>query len=666
MKRSVGQVNNVKNKENKSKKHKRILEISNDEKLFTIYNINFFKNDLYTCFYKLNEKIMDFEIMEIKKFIKSNEVFICTMEQSNKIKLNQQIKTKFFNYKLILIPFITNAHYYLYVVYNFLDEKNGFITKVDSIENKSNQNEIRLILNYLNDQKKIDTSVQSKINLSVKKFKSTKQSNGIDCGIFVLINLKRIAMQYNHKKLKIAHKISRGKKRAIVNKKRIEIYSKLTDFIKLKTGNESNFKKETKLENEKIGKIKFIELNDLRKVLLSIPPPPPDFLVNGLRTNIYIQTRIEDLNKIQIKIMKNIDLLIDNSRQLGVQEKSLVNNLIEMTKIPPPPLPLICKPTNYAKKLIRNVKNIGIGSGNSTNITKKRLAKQSVFNQLMEMKVNFIDYAGVDLDLFDKIYETLAADLNSHKIDFYKNSSTTRSNPRRKCLENKDRLLLYLMVMKQNLSMSGIKLLFKVSPSFISKEVRFINSLILTNLKKQIDFTPGYFDNPHPITGCNGSVDGSVISTTKYHPLQKSFYGNKGHGINSQLIVDRSGEICDFGCGFFGKTNDKYMFHLLDSNRVYQGKLFADDGYIDKNNNKLVTSKDVDNELKSTIKFERCIVENVFGFIKSFKILSATFRYKIELLPSIATAIVLITNMKLKKNPIRDWDSIHDRDNNNK
>jgi hypothetical protein len=221
-----------------------------------------------------------------------------------------------------------------------------------------------------------------------------------------------------------------------------------------------------------------------------------------------------------------------------------------------------------------------------------------------------------------------------------------------------------MMVMKQNLSMSMIKLLFKVSPSFISKEIRLINSIILINLKDQIDFTHGFFDHPDPITGCNGSVDGSVISTSKYHPLQRSFYGSKGHGINSQLIVDRSGEICDFGCGFFGKTNDKYMFHLLDSNRIYQGKLFADDGYVDKNNMKLITSKDVDSELKSVIKFERCIVENVFGFIKSFKIVSKVFRYKVELLPCIANAIVLITNMKLKKNPIRDWNSIHDRDNN--
>ncbi len=214
------------------------------------------------------------------------------------------------------------------------------------------------------------------------------------------------------------------------------------------------------------------------------------------------------------------------------------------------------------------------------------------------------------------------------------------------------RLMIVLQYLRHNIRRKILKQLYKISPSYLSRELRHILPIIYCSLN--IITLPTVW-NQHPFEQVSRTVDCSTHFRTRVHPRQAEWYRWNKHGffITAQVLVDMTGVILHVNLGL-GHNNDKGMF-LLTKMKEFMRAMgvhwLADSGYsfeflVTPDPNKSKIWNDQQKALRS-------VVEVSIGMVKLF----AFAAQRVQVTPEVQELGLLtcyqLTNIQLKRFPLR-------------
>ncbi len=355
----------------------------------------------------------------------------------------------------------------------------------------------------------------------------------------------------------------------------------------------------------------------LLKLILALPPIPPisqRLYETDLDGDAIIQEQLSLLQQ-QFETISNTLQNIENrlphfSNEASTKIQKILKILIAL---PPPPLPILPEPSNWAKKKLRsNFPATGKG-GAIVRQQKRKISRKNPYGEMEKSDAVFLQHTGLNYRMFQCVLNLTRDGIERRRAVPIHDHHQLKSNYRNS-LSTENRLLLALMMMKNSLKMSVIKLLFGVSDGYISRDFRHVVFCINVFCRHFVQWSGGW--NNHPLLGTCGSLDHTHIRIGRTIYDQRRYYRkDKGHAIIAQVICNRYGEIKNFFIGARGASNDQLMV-------------------------------------------ERVVVECCIGFIQRYDVLVHRFRMNLALLPRVAHACALLTNLFLSEHPIRSTVSI--------
>jgi hypothetical protein len=241
-------------------------------------------------------------------------------------------------------------------------------------------------------------------------------------------------------------------------------------------------------------------------------------------------------------------------------------------------------------------------------------------------------------------------------------------------LSPRARLAMVLNYFRDGGSYKRVAAHYGVTKAFVSRELYFLVPKIYCEVWDQIElprFWPTYrFE--HASLGeitfieVSAAIDCTSHFRSRVHPGQANWYRGDKHGFfySVQLVTSLNGVIFEAKV-LLGHNNDKGALNITGTKQFMEDKnlyWLADGGY---SYHRLIRPNDTEsdswnNEQKSL----RSIVEVVAGMAKNWRVMDEKFRPRPELQELIIMIVYNLTNMYLKKFPLRTLTLIPPKDMN--
>jgi len=236
---------------------------------------------------------------------------------------------------------------------------------------------------------------------------------------------------------------------------------------------------------------------------------------------------------------------------------------------------------------------------------------------------------------------------------------------RNKCISNESRLKLALYWMKNASKFRELALIFGVSKSFISRDLRVVLLALFSSLDeiKMPDAPVTLFK----LLGAIGSIDCTHYTRNRQNPGQNLLwrFDLKCHSLTVQLVASNEGIPIRVDIGP-GHNNDSEMLNLtglsqwlIDNNEF----LFANQAYHHPNLITPTINDSMDNDLwNNADPVIRSIVETVFKKVEDFKIAGTTpFRQSVAFQKIVLMVVYQLVTKTMKE---RHPSTINQIDNN--
>ena len=236
------------------------------------------------------------------------------------------------------------------------------------------------------------------------------------------------------------------------------------------------------------------------------------------------------------------------------------------------------------------------------------------------------------------------------------------SSPRRivsASLAPATRLLLLLCYFREAGTFRRLVNIFHVSKAFISRDIAHILPklhCVLDSIRWPDQWIPSHFK------ATSAAIDCTPHFRRRVHPQQGDWYrGDKhGHFMNAQVVCSLRGEIYNVQL-LQGHNNDQGCFNITKVKQLLEAlqlHWLADNGY---SHHRLVVPDDSQApSWNHKQKGLRSIVEVVIGLAKTNRIAAEVFTLSPEKQALVLMVIYQLTNMSLKRYPLRRLSTINE------